>query len=570
MEIAVLDTELNLIDFVDYRESYIWTERYGEAGDFELYFTASSKLLSIFQNGYYLYNAESNYMMIVETIKCTYDDDGSHVAISGRSLESLLDRRIVWGQFSYFGQIQSLVKKLITENIIAPTEEKRKIPNFIFRDNTKLNRMFETVDIQYNGENLYDAIVSICATYNLGFRVYVENMHDFVFELYSGEDRSYDQITNPYVVFSPDFDNISEINYITSIKESKNVCMIAGEGEGSNQKTAIYGDAEGLNRKEVFLDCSKLSTTTKSGSKISDATYKEQLIQSGREEIDQYKNDASVEGKITNDKAFVYGTDYNLGDIVVIDTGFGITRRGRITEYIRSIDSSGSESYPTYEIINENVSTYDILLPEGYTRVQYVENVDARVYIPTDYILRAHDTVETMVNVAQSAPTNWSALFGARKDSYSYQAYYFFTRTNGSWAGALVRTGKEAAGPAFTYGKRVKLVTKDNIATWQSMDDTTAEATQIVTGATIEDSYCQCIFFDLNKYSGEDREHGITIDQSPSYAKMYYFKVFDESGKLIRYFTPALDSNGVPCMYEAITKTTKYGVGTGALKYLTY
>lgn len=49
--------------------------------------------------------------MIVEKIQITSDtEDGNHVTVTGRSLESILDRRIVWGQKLLSGNLQNGIK----------------------------------------------------------------------------------------------------------------------------------------------------------------------------------------------------------------------------------------------------------------------------------------------------------------------------------------------------------------------------------------------------------------------------------------------------------------------------
>ena len=55
-------------------------------------------LLDYIKQDYYLQSKESEHVMIVEKIQITSDtEDGNHVTVTGRSLESILDRRIVWG-----------------------------------------------------------------------------------------------------------------------------------------------------------------------------------------------------------------------------------------------------------------------------------------------------------------------------------------------------------------------------------------------------------------------------------------------------------------------------------------
>jgi hypothetical protein len=55
----------------------------------------------------------------------------------------------------------------------------------------------------------------------------------------------------------------------------------------------------------------------------------------------------TVDGEIVPDSQFLYGFDYNLGDIIEVEGDSGTIQRSRITEYIRSHDNNGEKAYPT-------------------------------------------------------------------------------------------------------------------------------------------------------------------------------------------------------------------------------
>ena len=177
-------------------------------------------------------------------------EDGNHVTVTGRSLESILDRRIVWGQKLLSGNLQNGIKTLLNENVISPSDSNRKIPNFIFKESidpaiTKLK-----LEAQYTGDNLYDVIQKICEEQGIGFKITLNDKKQFVFELYAGFDRSYDQTENPYVIFSPKFENIINSNYIESKASLKTVTLVGGEGEGAGRRYTTVGGGSGLNRRE--------------------------------------------------------------------------------------------------------------------------------------------------------------------------------------------------------------------------------------------------------------------------------------------------------------------------------
>lgn len=55
-------------------------------------------------------------------------------------------------------------------------------------------------------------------------------------------------------------------------------------------------------------------------------------------------------------------------------------------------------------------------------------------------------------------------------------------------------------------------------------------------------------------------------DANGSKMRLYYFKVYD-SGSLVRDFIPVVDSKGVACLYDKVSSTFFYNVGTGEFTY---
>lgn len=261
MNLFVLDTNLNVIFIVDTYSSLIWTDRYNEYGDFELYTPISKSVLDYFKQDYYLWRNDSEHTMIIEKLLINSDvEDGDKLTVTGRSLESILDRRVVWGQRTISGNLQDGIETLLNECIINPTKPERKIDNFIFERSTDPIITALTIDTQYTGDNLYDVIQGLCVSNNIGFKITINSNNKFVFKLYAGKDRSYDQFENPYVVFSPNFDNILNTNYMESKSTLKNVSLVGGEGEGSYRKYTAVGDTSGLNRREMYTDARDLSS----------------------------------------------------------------------------------------------------------------------------------------------------------------------------------------------------------------------------------------------------------------------------------------------------------------------
>lgn len=261
MNLFVLDKELDVIAIVDTYTSFIWTDRYQEAGDFELCMPMDQILLSYIKRDHYLWRNDSEHVMIIESIKIESDsEDGDRAIIIGRSLESILDRRVIWGLKNLSGDFQDAVKTLLEECIISPSKPERKIDNFKFEatDDTRITDL--SIDTQYTGDNLYEVICALCKERNIGFKVTLNDSKQFVFKLYSGDDRSYDQFENPYVVFSSNFDNIIDSTYQESSEGLKNVTLVGGEGEGTERRYTAVGNTAGLSRRELFTDARDISS----------------------------------------------------------------------------------------------------------------------------------------------------------------------------------------------------------------------------------------------------------------------------------------------------------------------
>lgn len=352
MEALVLDTNFIATGILDSYESFIWTDRYARCGDFEVCTTVNTKTVELLQPDFYLWRKETNHVMIIDEIKIEYDaEDGSTLTVAGESLEGILKRRIIWSQTSINGSLQNGVKRLLEENIINPTDEKRKISNFIFEENSDERIASLTLEAQYVGDNLYDAICDICDSNEIGFQITLNDNNQFVFKLIIGEDRSYAQTDNTFVVFSTDWDNVINSNYLVSNRTEKNVVLISGEGEYPNKKTSSVGDVSGLERRELYIDASDVSSEKEDETTMTDSEYISALNQRGEEELASYKKTRIYDGEMDANQMFVFGKDFFIGDIVQLKDEFGNESSARISEMIYSKNKTGFSYYPTFEIL---------------------------------------------------------------------------------------------------------------------------------------------------------------------------------------------------------------------------
>ena len=354
MDLIVLNKDLDAVSILDVYESFIWTDRYYEYGDFELFTAMQDGILDFIKKNYYLQSSDSEHVMIIEDWIIKSDiENGNHITVTGRSLESILTRRIVWGQKTIRGNLQNGIKTLLNEAIISPTDELRRIPNFIFEDSSDPAITNLTINAQYTGDNLYDVIHKICAERGIGFKITLNDNKQFVFKLYAGVDRSYDQTSVPYVVFSPNFDNIINSNYMESNSSLKNITLVGGEGEGSERKYLTVGNTSvcGLERREIFTDARDISSEV-DGEVLSDAEYNAQLTQRGNEKLSENIELTSFEGQTETTVMYRYQEHFFDGDIVQIANEYGHETKARIIEVVMSEDETGFSIYPTFKTLS--------------------------------------------------------------------------------------------------------------------------------------------------------------------------------------------------------------------------
>lgn len=345
MNYYLLDTELNYIQVIEVFKSMIWTTRYYTAGDFELYAPATTELFNAIQENYYIVRDDDlTQAMIVKNIEVKTDiENGNYLIITGQSLKSILNRRIIWTQTVLNGNVETCARQLVTDNAISPTNSDRAIANLVLGDTIGLT---DTLQAQYTGDNLGETLSAICQTYKCGYDVLLDLPNkQFKFVLINGQNRTYDQTTNPRVIFSNEFENLLTTDYKYNSDNYKNVALVAGEGEGLERKTASIGTASGLDRYELYVDARDVSSNN---GEIGETEYNNLLTERGAQKLSEHIATESIEGEIEPNYTYVLNRDYFLGDVVEVMNEYGVTMQPRIIEVIECTDETGYNCIPTF------------------------------------------------------------------------------------------------------------------------------------------------------------------------------------------------------------------------------
>ncbi|RFM19217.1 hypothetical protein C1147_12305 [Clostridium botulinum] len=253
MELYIFNRDLELKGILDTFTSLRWVRKYNKSGEFELHCALNFNTLDLLKRENIVYKKDDVEAGYIETRQLKIGEDGQeYLEVKGKFLTNYLDRRISWDRVSFDGKTEDLMRKLVLENAITPTNLDRKIPNLILGDLKGF-----TEDIKYTNSfgNIIEQLENISNTNNLGYRniLNIKN-RKILFDVYKGVDRTINNGTTAPCIFSRDFENILEQEYTDSLNNYKNTTLIAGSGEGSARKITSIENGTGLDRYELYVD----------------------------------------------------------------------------------------------------------------------------------------------------------------------------------------------------------------------------------------------------------------------------------------------------------------------------
>ena len=237
-----VDDDYLKVAVIDYATSVIWVSRYRECGEFEIYIPASKELVTLFQGDIIFTRDDSETVMILEKFKLTTDEEsGDFLILSGRSLESIFERRVVNKQTNLDGELGAGISHLLEKNCIDPdkSDSDKAIPQLRVNN---LSGFTEHLEKQITGDTLLSVFTDICISKDCGFKLTCDDTpNKFIFTLYRGRDMT------DTVIFSPQFGNLSKSEFTFDYSNYFNYIYTAGEGEGKDRVVIGYESDDAVN-----------------------------------------------------------------------------------------------------------------------------------------------------------------------------------------------------------------------------------------------------------------------------------------------------------------------------------
>ena len=338
--IRVFDRDLNYLGQIDDYQSLIYRRKWTNYGEFEITLGYRCPLLQA--NRFILLDEDPERSGCIEYIQ--YEEEKEKYTVKGFSLLKLLETRITIppagkAYQSYKGTPAEIMQQLVQTNAISPTDSRRILPRLVLggRPPGGGSIVYES---RYN--ILAEDVKSLALSYDLGIEIELNwQEKQLEFTVRQGTDHTAGQSTQPRVVFSDAYDNISGQVYTLDVSSERNIGYIAGRGEGEDRKvvTVDLAGASGFDRKEVFIDARD----------VEEGDEEEALLRErGTAKLSAMQAADSYDFTVSNGTALQYMRDWNLGDLVtVMSDGMNTMIDQRVLEVEEVYDTSGTEITPT-------------------------------------------------------------------------------------------------------------------------------------------------------------------------------------------------------------------------------
>jgi hypothetical protein len=263
------------------------------------------------------------------------------VTIKGRECKAFFERRYVqppsgFADYTAYDHAETVLKTMVALQLGSTAITARKINNFETATDTARGA---TYTLNTRWKLLSEIATQISTATGLGHFVYLDltNKH-YVYDVSEGVDRRSTQSTNGRAIFSSDYDTIENATITKSNVKKKNLIYSAGQGVGDDRIIrTVYDTTEptGVERKEYFYDYKTLSAIA-------------EIDNAGAAKLVELSTDTYIDGSALTYSQLVLGVDYNLGDLVTVET-YGETIHPRIVGVTESWAPSSYKIKLTYD-----------------------------------------------------------------------------------------------------------------------------------------------------------------------------------------------------------------------------
>ncbi|MDR0979511.1 MAG: siphovirus ReqiPepy6 Gp37-like family protein [Lachnospiraceae bacterium] len=342
--IEIINQDFELLGLISDFESLIYTRNFYESGNFELTISRNkANTNKLVRGNMLILNKKENKILLIDRVVSSTQLNGHKtLKITGDCVKGLTKRRIIaTNGYDRIAQTQAenIQKHYIQKHIVESYYDTTRTPE---RDIAWIevapsqNRGISTT-WQARLTNLHDELKHISEDTGLGWQGLLDRTNKkIVFDSIEGHDRTIHQNADgntheelsqytheqlgaythaqlrgtpelPFIIFSEKKKNLIEGVVTDDETNYKNVGYIAGKGENEDRLIVVLGNSTGFDRKEVLVDLNNIDDP-------------DELNQEGQKKLDTYKLIQSVEGRVYQIPNMIYEEDWDLGDLVTLES----------------------------------------------------------------------------------------------------------------------------------------------------------------------------------------------------------------------------------------------------------
>ena len=235
--------------------SLIWDRYFQQAGSCELCLPASKESVELFTTGRFLARTNDSMICKIDKVEIqTNQEKGDILIVSGSDAAKVLDQRIIWDREILKGNLETQIRKLVTNNLIdTGLRPAREVKGLTLGATSGLTN---TIDQQISYKNLGETIRMFALNYGFGYSM-TRTDTGLSFQLLRTHDKS------GKIIFSEKFKTLAETTYTRDQSGRANVALVGGAGEGAARARSVTGYAAGFERSEIFVNASGLTKACK-------------------------------------------------------------------------------------------------------------------------------------------------------------------------------------------------------------------------------------------------------------------------------------------------------------------
>ncbi len=394
--------------------SLLWDIEYYTVGSFEIYLPATANALALFQvDRVVIRDDDAENIGIIESVLIEHDsENGDFMTVSGRFLQSLLSRRVVYPT-AYSTEISS---DLVDDGVLPNTDKtygnmiryvlagcrehrwylvgdvsagtiascaydgdgnytyfyeltsaksgRRMIPGlgYQFTQSDVWDARIGTLSgdsdttsgtMQVTGKNVMDWIYTICelvhGTIKIDVSTLISGLHtQYTLMCHMPIVFTQGDDKRDTVVFSGDMQTLTALSYSENFEEYSNFAYALGSGDGIAR---LHSASHTPDAAASGFDRREIFVSASNGDETGDTTTTVtacDLMQAGLEALTPPTY--AAEANVVPDGAgLTYGTDYTVGDIVTVRyESLGLSIDARLTGMVESFDQTGRTLTPTF------------------------------------------------------------------------------------------------------------------------------------------------------------------------------------------------------------------------------